>query len=112
MRKESLLIVLIVSMLSINVFSKALDRPDNANHVFKLIFHRMMKEPGMNGMDVTGCDPATGKKIDLKYDFIHCVRIYGSSKNAVENLLSIYPVGTRIRNVPIVVEFAQWQVGG
>jgi len=106
------ILIIVLWALPYHAFSKPLNSSKMADLVFNLIQDRMFHEPGMNGIDVTGCDPKTGKKIDMGLDFIHCIRIYGISDKAVKNLLSIYPEGTSIRGVPVIIEKAQWQIGG
>lgn len=100
--KQYILLMLLL-IFSLNTFSKPLDSSKMADLVSSLIVDRMIQEPGISGIEVTGCDPKTGKKINTNYDFVHCVQLYGDSDKAIKNLLSIYPIGTRIKGVHIII---------
>ncbi len=100
---DKFILLSLLLALSFNTFSKPLDSSSKADLVYSLIIDRMIQGPGISGIEVTGCDPKTSEKIDLSFDFIHCVRLYGNSDKAIKNLLSIYPVGTRIKGVPIII---------
>ncbi len=86
-----------------STFARPLDTSDKAKRVLSLLAPKLSKIEGVNGYGVTGCNAKTGAP-SLKGDFVHCISILTETKDAYEELIETYPVGTKIKGVYITVE--------
>ncbi len=58
---------------------------------------------GVHGMGIGACDAKTGLRIPTK-TYVPCVVILTSDQNSFDFVKGLYPVGTKIQDVFVVVE--------
>ena len=93
------LITLITILSSLTAFAGALDRPTRAKALKENMAPIVLRMTGVNGIGVSGCEPATGALSEGSGDFVHCVAIYAETEAAQDALEALYPVGTKINGV-------------
>ncbi|MDZ4662278.1 MAG: hypothetical protein SGJ18_11740 [Pseudomonadota bacterium] len=101
MKKIFVLTMVLVGHLALA--GEALDSPKRAIKVKDRLQKSVFQIEGVNGIGVTGCDPATGKA-SLDKDFVHCVSISTENEEAYDYVLGLYPTRTKVGGVFIVVE--------
>ncbi len=98
------IIALLITVVGVSAFAaKALDKPTKAKRAKKSLEAIVFQIEGVNGIGVTGCDPKTGKKSDFSADFVHCVEVMTETDAAKEQVLAIYPEGTKIKGAFVIV---------
>lgn len=97
-------LILVLSLLSIMAQARALDTAAKARRVKAQIQNSVMSVPGVNGIGITGCNPATGL-FDLGHDFVHCIQITTETKAAMKSLQRTYPPGVKFRGVFVTVKY-------
>lgn len=84
-------------------FTRPLNSEDQALKVRDLIQPAVLQIEGVNGIGITGCNPKTGKQ-DVMNDFVHCVVVYAETDEGFEQVSKLYPQGTKIKGVWIVID--------
>lgn len=61
---------------------------------------------GVNGLGITWCNPETGQRqTDRDADFVYCVVVNTSTREAEEKLNEFFPAGEKVKNVFVVVQY-------
>lgn len=84
----------------------ALNSPDLAIGLKSTLSPALLKVVGVIGVGVGACNPSTGEEADPSQDFVYCVRVDVdiNDQDAVENLETLYPIGTQENGIYIDVE--------
>ncbi len=82
--------------------ARPLDTPNAATTLKNALSKSVMVMDGVNGIGVTGCNPLSGEA-SLKGNFVHCVQIMTETEDAARALRILYPEGTKIKGVFVVI---------
>lgn len=99
------LIFLATIFMTLVARAAALDTPDRAKAVKNKLSPVIFQIKGVNGIGVGGCNPQTGAESNGAGDFVHCVAIYAETQAAFRKLNALYPQGTQIGGVYVIIRF-------
>lgn len=88
--------------------AQALDRPARAQQLLLQLREPVMAMNGVNAIGIGACDPRRGERVDPSSHFVHCIVISTENPRALYALSDLYPRGTRIRNVFVVIQFERF----
>lgn len=83
----------------------AIDSSKKAKKVQERLIPTVFEIKGVNGISIAGCDPFTGQLIDdFNFDYVHCVVIWVETDDTKVSLEKLFPPGTQIDNVYVVID--------
>lgn len=100
---KKLMTLIAISLMPFMAQAEALDTPNKAMKVQDQMSDFVFAMAGVNGFGITGCDPETGVA-NLDRDFVHCLVINTETATAFKAVSTVYPVGTQIKGVYVVVK--------
>lgn len=101
--KKLIFVLLTLALAPISSPAKKLPLLDRALEVQSDLRPTILNIRGVNGIGIAGCDPYTGE-VSLEGNFVACVEISTDNAITYKKIQSLYPVGTQIRGVFIVVK--------